>query len=195
MFLFVGSNDFKKSAIILKLVSEWNKKSNYKMSRITIQKMCYFAEAVSVPLGYRFSVFKYGPYSQDLFDQIDDMIMYGLLSEENKDNGNKDNVSLFSTTDLANDLLASYDDFLCLYDDKINFLTNYFKDMSLRDLELFSTIHYYHTATNGYYNGLDKDELRELTINYVINAVKDKFIKKEISNAYFKMEELPFAFC
>jgi len=194
MYFFVGSDDFKIKTLIIKLISEWNEKSEYQIGRPAIQKICYFAEAIDVPLGYKFSVYKYGPYSQDLFDHIDDMVMYGLLTDDGSSTDPKKRVSLYSITDIAEDLLITYKDFVNTYDEKLRYIVDYFKDMSLRDLELFSTIHYYHAANINYYRGIDKDKLKELTISNAITAKKDRFKKNEIDSAYFELEGTSLAF-
>jgi len=194
MYFFIGSDDFKIKTLIIKLVYEWNNKTENLIGRPAIQKLCYFAEAIDVPMGYKFSVYKYGPYSQDLFDHIDDMVVYGLLTDDSKKKNNKESVSSYSITDVAEELLISYKDFVSTYDDKLCYIVDYFKDMSLRDLELFSSIHYYHTANNGYYRGIDKNKLKELTINNIIKAKKDRFKQNEIDSAYFQLEGASLAF-
>ena len=195
MYFFIGTGDLKKNALTIKLISEWNKKADCHASRITIQKLCYLAEAIGMPLNYKFDVYKYGPYSQDLFEQIDDMISYELLTVDCPDIDDKDNISLYSITEIAEELLESCSNLLMQYDAKVNSLVDRFKDMSIRDLELFSTIHYYHTAYNGYYREIDKDRLKQLTIDKVVSAMKDKFKQNEIDKAYFQMEGTPLVFC
>ena len=195
MFYFIGTDDFKKSALISKLVSLWYEKTRNHMGRTTIQKLCYFSESIGVPLSYKFSVYKYGPYSQELFEQIDDMVIYGFLIDKHSESDHQDKISLYSITELAEELLTSYNDFLTTYEERLCLLVEYFKDMTLRELELLSTMHYYYTANNGYYRGVDKEEIKKLTIDRVIKAKKDEFEKNEIDNAYYKIVETAPAFC
>jgi len=195
MFFFINTNDLLKVALIAKLVSKWNERVNEYPCRTTIQKLCYFAKSIGVPLGYKFSVYKYGPYSQDLFKQIDDMVIYGLLTDTCSSDNSKDKVSLYFTTELADELIASYNELLNVYDEKLGSLVNCFKDISIRELELISTIHYYYIANNGFYRGADKEKLRKLTIEKVVSAKKDRFKEVEISDAFFKLEKTPLVFC
>ena len=195
MFFYFTPGELINDAIIIKLVSLWNEKVKIRPERTTIQKLCYFAEAIGVPLGYKFSVYKYGPYSQELFEKIDDMVMYGLLADECSENRQKDSASQYSITESSQEILATYSELLNTYEDNINSLVDCFKDMQLRELELVSTIHYYYTANNGYYRGIEKDYLKKLTIEKVVKAKKDRFKKKEIDNAYFELEKNDFVFC
>jgi hypothetical protein len=191
MFFFFGFDDFKKDAIIIKLISEWNEKSKKPLGRTTIQKLCYFAEAVGVPLGYKFSVYQYGPYSQELYTHIDDLVSSGLVNDKYSVKKQKTEISSYSASEIAIDLLASYRDVLSKAEDKIHFLVEYFKDKTPRELELFSTTHYYYVANKGFYQGLDEDGLRKLTIKKVVEAKKDKFKQREINEAYCSLIKIP----
>jgi len=191
MFFFFGFDDFKKDAVIIKLISEWNEKSKKPLGRTTIQKLCYFAEAVGVPLGYKFSVYQYGPYSQELYAHIDDIVSSGLVDDEYSVKKQKTDNSSYIACEKAKDLLALYSEVLSEAEDKIHFLVEYFKDMTPRKLELLSTTHYYYTANKGFYQGLDGDDLRDLTIEKVVEAKKDKFEQREIKAAYCSLIKTP----
>jgi len=184
MFFFNDSDDLNKDAIIVKLISEWCEKTASHPGRTLIQKLCYFAEAVGVPLGYKFVVYQYGPYSQDLYDHIDDMIVYGFLCDEHSENDKKSKTSSYSTTALAKELLTSRKDLVSMYDEKLHSLVESLKSMQLHELELFSTIHYYYTANRGYYHAMNDDGLKRLTIDKVAKAKRDRFEQSEIDEAY-----------
>ena len=188
MFLFFASDDTYKDAIILNLISEWTKKSEIPLGRTIIQKLCYFAEAIDIPLGYRFSVYQYGPYSQELYMHIDDMVINGLINDENMSNKLKAGTSVYSLSESAKHLLEVSSEKLEKIKDSVSFLIDYLKKYSPRDLELMSTTHYYYTANKNYYGELDDAELKALTIRRVIEAKKDKFSQFEIDNAYLLLK-------
>ncbi|MCL2768283.1 MAG: hypothetical protein FWE49_06130 [Synergistaceae bacterium] len=191
MFFFFGFDDFKKDAVIIKLISEWNEKSKKPLGRTTIQKLCYFAEAIGVPLGYKFSVYQYGPYSQELYTHIDDMVSSGLVDDEYSVKKQKTEFSSYLASEKARDLLILYCEVLRETEDKISFLVEYFKDKNPQKLELLSTTHYYYAANKGFYKGLSEDDLRSLTIRKVIEAKKDRFKQHEINEAYNSLIKTP----
>jgi len=191
MYLFINSENSKNFVIIIKLISEWNKKAANKAGRINIQKLCYFAESIGVPLCYKFFVYRHGPYSQELFDHIDDMVNFGLLSDDELNIDQDHNISIYSLTEIANELLVSYESMLAAYSDKLHKVVEYLKNMSVSDLELISTMHYYYTANNGFYKDIDKDKLKELTISKVMKAKKDKYRKNEIDSVYCELVKAP----
>ena len=187
-------DDIYKDAIIIKLISEWNANSKQQVDRTTIQKLCYFAEAVDVPLGYKFSVYKHGPYSQELNEHIDDMVCTDLVTDKNSENELKTTTSSYSASEDAIELLVMYKDELSKTEDKILFLVEYFKDKPLRDLELFSTTHYYYAANKGFFQALDENGIRDRTIKKVVEAKKGEFEHSEVLKAYLALVETP-QFC
>lgn len=186
-----GFNDFRIDAVIVKLVSVWNENSGNKMGRTTLQKLCYFAKAIDVPLGYRFRVHQYGPYSRELYEHIDDMVSYGLLNDEHAINEQKPDTSSYSIGEYAADLLDTYKDEVSKQEDKIIFLINYFKSMPITKLELYSTTHYYYAANKGFYRDINEDELLLKTIEKVLEVKKDKFSRDEVHDAYCTLLKTP----
>jgi len=190
MFFF-SFDDSSRDAIIIKLISEWNNKSKKPLGRTTIQKLCYFAEAVGVPLGYNFTVYQYGPYSQELYAHIDDMVSFDLINDMHSVNEKKTDSSSYSASEAAIYLLTSNEDVLSKTNEMILFLVEYFKNMTPRDLELYSTTHYYYAANKGFYQSLGEDDLRDLTIRNVVAAKKDKFKRHEIFETYCSLLKIP----
>jgi uncharacterized protein YwgA len=50
--------------------------------RKRLQKVVFFLQAAGCPLGSRFTLHHYGPYSRDVADTCDEMVAMGLLQEE-----------------------------------------------------------------------------------------------------------------
>jgi uncharacterized protein YwgA len=50
--------------------------------RKRLQKVVFFLQAAGCPLGCRFTLHHYGPYSRDVADVCDEMVMAGLLEEQ-----------------------------------------------------------------------------------------------------------------
>jgi len=53
-------------AILYKVVEEFDLKRGSTTQRLKLQKTIYLLQAYGMPLGYGFSWYRYGPYSQDL---------------------------------------------------------------------------------------------------------------------------------
>ena len=192
MFFFYDFNDTYKDALIVKLVCDWNESSTVPLGRTLIQKLCYFAEAVGVPLGYAFSVYQYGPYSQELYAHIDDMVSAGLVYDRNAANRQKAGTSAYAAGEAAAYLLDLHKDALCKdAEAKIRFVVEHFRQKTPRQLELLSTTHYYYAANKSFHRGADEISLKDSTIMNVAEAKKRKFDRSEIEEAYRLIRDTP----
>lgn len=75
------SNRFD-DAIVAYIVKKWSGISDVPLGRTIIQKLCYFVKSKGVPLDYDFDMYHYGPYSQNLYFRMDDMIADGVVIDE-----------------------------------------------------------------------------------------------------------------
>jgi len=183
------SGEVYNSAVILKLIEEWTAHSKYPLGRTIIQKLCYFAQAIDIPLGYRFSVYQYGPYSQELYNHIDDMVMSGLIKDENIStvDGSKTGTSSYALGE-PDYYLPKCQILESETKDKIKQMVSFFKENSPNELELLSTTHYYYIANKNYYKEIDDGTLKSFTLKSVVNAKKDKFSISEIDMAYLSIK-------
>jgi len=110
-----------------------------------VQKAAYFLkEMCRVPLDYDFVLYKHGPYSFDLSNELGAIYADGLISLENQDRyGPKINVSprgerLIAGTDLPDDIQKS-----------INFICERFGSHGVADLERFATALFIQNSADG----------------------------------------------
>jgi uncharacterized protein len=65
----------------LATLSSWGRDRGIQ-GRKRLQKVVFFLQAAGCPLGCRFTLHHYGPYSRDVADVCDEMVAVGLLQEE-----------------------------------------------------------------------------------------------------------------
>lgn len=46
-----------------------------------MQKVCYFLKAKGVPLDYAFEMYHYGPYSQELYFRLEELVADGIIED------------------------------------------------------------------------------------------------------------------
>src|SRR5437588_9583011 len=64
---------------IVSLVQGIQKKSD-QLGKTQLQKLVYFLQETGVPLGYKFEIYHYGPYSFELADEVGSLDSLGVLS-------------------------------------------------------------------------------------------------------------------
>jgi uncharacterized protein YwgA len=75
--------------------------------RKRLQKVVFFLQAAGCPLGSRFTLHHYGPYSRDVADTCDEMVAMGLLKEEVAANVTGAQQYSYHLTEGAKNLLAT----------------------------------------------------------------------------------------
>lgn len=178
-------------AVVAYIVKKWNELSQIPLGRTIIQKICYFIKSKGVPLDYDFDMYHYGPYSQDLYYRMDDMVADKVVTDNKALNfANISNVKTSSSKyilgDNAKELLELYNKDLNKYTATIDSVIEVFSEFDHTSLELLSTIHYFQTTLTSYYNKpANKDEV----IIKVKEAKGDKFKDDLISRAYDALKE------
>jgi len=73
---------FERSALMSTLVQEMRRSGSW-CGETHLQKAAYLLQSfLGVPLGYEFMLYKHGPFSFELRDEVDRMRGYGLLTLE-----------------------------------------------------------------------------------------------------------------
>src|SRR5579884_663824 len=112
------------------------------LGRTSLMKLCYFLQVLrSVPLGYRFSLYSYGPFDSDVLADLDSATALGGVSSSL--------VSYFHTYGYkiepgpkAQYIQASSSKFLDAHRAAIDWVVDKFGSMSASELELKSTLIY-----------------------------------------------------
>lgn len=163
-------------AIIAYVVKKWSdEKTNIALGRTMIQKICYFLKAKGIPLEFKFDIYHYGPYSQELYFRMDELLADGIVFD---DSGQKSK-SIYIPGDQIGELLSNHD--ISNYVDDINDIISLFNQFHPTEMELLATIHYLQTTSTKYFGNPPK---KEEIIEKVLAIKRDKFSKTLVSRAF-----------
>jgi uncharacterized protein YwgA len=80
-------------ALLAYLIKSFNEAGDRTLGRTILQKLCYFAKASGVPLPFRFEIYHYGPFSQEIFYRTEDLLLDGVIEDRSSDRGRSNFVS------------------------------------------------------------------------------------------------------
>ena len=155
------------------------------LGRTAIQKLCYFSRELGVPFSYRFSIYHYGPYSDDLATAIDYMLAERVLNDQSRD---RQRYSRFVLGPSAEGLLSRHKDAVGRSQPIIRSVAQAFGDFSPEALELMATVHFVHERLRA--TGVMPSE--EDVIQEFIEEKGDKFKLDQICDAYRSLRDAGF---
>lgn len=128
----------QREAVLLSLISEMKAKGSW-CGETHVQKATYFLqELLKVPLEFEFILYKHGPFSFDLSDEITAMRSNALLQYQPHD---PYGASLFPT-DGSQEFLKQYPKTLDSYSNQIKFVAEKIGTLGVADLERLATALY-----------------------------------------------------
>jgi uncharacterized protein YwgA len=134
-----------RDAVLLSLIKEMKTKGSW-CGETHIQKAAYFLqELLEVPMSLEFILYKHGPYSFDLSDEVTAMRADNLLEYKAR---RPYGPSLFPTRE-GQDFLDRYPKTLGKYAEKVHFIAENIGKMGVADLERLATALYVTLNENG----------------------------------------------
>lgn len=131
-------NRFKQDALLAEMVEKLRYKGSW-CGETHVQKAVYFLQALrGVPLNFTFILYKHGPFSFDLRDELTTMIADGFLELQAKWPYGP---SLFPTP-VSEELRTGFPKTLERYRDDIGFVSDVLGDRNVHDLERLATALY-----------------------------------------------------
>lgn len=128
--------DLKRRALITQLVGEMNKRGSW-CGETHIQKSVYVGqELFGLPLDFDFILYKHGPFSFDLRDELARMQADGVLRDIVRPGPYG---ATLTPGDLAEPLLDQYPKTQRKFGDKIRFVASALGDKGVNDLERIAT--------------------------------------------------------
>ncbi len=148
------------------------KKLNKVRGKKALQKIIYFIKEYAVPLSYKFRWWYFGPFSKDLYDDIDFLIARDILHYDFE----KHIISFKSKrNDIISDIIEQIDQTTAY---KINEVINKLYEITKFDpfkLELAASIHF----ILKYGTGLDNKN-KDIIFRIITDIKKDKTIREEL---------------
>jgi len=176
----IGFEHYLEDALVAYIVRQW-KSQKIKIGRTVVQKICYFLKAQGVPVMYDFEMHHYGPYSQELYYRMDELVADNILHDASETK----KWSYYLPGEKADEIIITYDDDVKPFKDKIDKLLGVFGRFGPTELELLATIHYFYITHKKYFR---KSPSKNLVIEKVIMVKKDKFTQEIIDKAYDALE-------
>lgn len=171
-------------ALIVYLTERMQEKGR-RFGKTALQKLVYLLQTIyQVPLGYHFSLYMYGPFCNDLMDDLDYVSCIGGVDVTMEGGASGYTISLSSNAEIIKDKGR---EFLKDYQSQIEELLGAFGAMRVRDLELRSTIIFVdRDAVAGARKLGREDFIQE------IKSIKPHFSYDEINQAVDELESLGY---
>lgn len=132
-------NRMPRAAIIISLIEALKAKDSW-CGETNVQKACYFLqELTSVPLALEFVLYKYGPYSFELTDELTSMRADGLLALRVRDPRYG---PCYVSGELAGPLLERFPKTTARYANEVEFVAQQLGGKGVADLERLATALY-----------------------------------------------------
>ncbi len=169
-------------ALVALVVKQFQEQISGFLGRTAIQKLCYFSRELRVPFSYRFSIYHYGPYSDDLASALDYMVADHVLVDTSPD---RQRYSNFRLGPNASELLTRYRDAVKEWEETIVAVATAFGDLRPETLELMATVHFAHQRLKA----SGRTPTKENVVDEFRGEKGDKFNIEEIQRAYRALKE------
>jgi uncharacterized protein YwgA len=175
-----GTSD---EALVALIVEEFHKKRRRYLGRTAIQKLCYFAQALGLPLTHHFKVYYYGPFSDELSAAIDMLLASGVLKDASNDPRQYSN---FKLGPRAVEVLSAQQETVNKYRPTVERVTSALGKLSPQALELLSTLHFIDRRLKA---GGASSPSKEVVIKDFRQVKAEKFSNDQINDAYKAMRQ------
>jgi uncharacterized protein YwgA len=174
--------DRASDALLAYLIKSYTEVSNKTLGRTILQKLCYFAKASEVPLPFRFEIYHYGPFSQEIFDRTEALLLDEVIVDRSIDRGQ----SNFVPGPKVNSLLSRFDETVRQHEAKLQRITTMFSRLDPSYMELVSTIHYIHSSHRDWFKAIPS---KEAVVASVLQVKGSKFTRPTVEKAYDILRE------
>jgi uncharacterized protein len=164
-------------ALVAYLISYYNESSPKSLGRTILQKLCYFAKASGVPFPFRFEIYHYGPFSQEIFDAADRLQWDAVIEDRSGDPGRSEYV----TGPNLDFLLDRFSGAVEKYKGNLERVAKMFSQLNPSQMELVSTIHYIYASHREWFK---VSPSREDVVESVLRVKGEKFDKATVEYFY-----------
>ena len=128
-----------REALVAYVVKSFNDRTSNYLGRTAIQKICYFAQVLGVPMRLDFQIHHYGPFSETLWHMVDDFVVEEILRDRSTD---PEKYSNYGSGPRVKEVIAEHADIVKKHASTIDTVVEALKDLSPDKLELLATVHY-----------------------------------------------------
>jgi len=178
----ISFSDTVADALVAYLMMRYKQVSNRTLGRTILQKLCYFAKVSGVPLPFRFEIYHYGPFSQDIFDTTEHLLLDGVI-EDNSGSRGQSNYVVGGNFDL---LLSRFTRSIEPHRASLDRVAKMFSLLDPSQMELVSTIHYIHSS---YREWFKETPTKETVVASVRELKGNKFGADFVGKVYEVLRE------
>jgi len=136
--IFANTRDQAFLAMVIQEASKVAKQEDTYVGRTALQKVMYFLKALNVPINYRFDIYRYGPFCQEILDDVNILIVEAVIKDKSSSRRKYSNYAPDINT---NELITNFTD-IETHRKKVKSIVNAFIPLKPKELELLSTLDY-----------------------------------------------------
>ena len=170
-------SDRAPDALVASLIKNYKDVSRKNLGRIILQKLCYFAKASGVPLPFRFEIYHYGPFSQEIFDVAEHLLLDGVIKDESSDPAQ----SNYIPGPNLDRYLSRFGNAIDQHEAKLKRVALMFSLLDPAQMELVSTIHYLHSSHREWFKDTPS---KQSVVASVVEVKGTKFNRDAVERAY-----------
>jgi uncharacterized protein YwgA len=164
-------------ALLAYLIKSYTGTSSKTLGRTILQKLCYFAKASGVPLPFRFEIYHYGPFSQEIFYRTEDLLLDGVIEDRSSDRGQ----SNFVPGPNLDSFLNRFGEAIGQHETNLERIATMFSRLDASQMELVSTIHYMHSSHREWFKEVPS---KDAVVANVLQVKADKFDRQAVERAF-----------
>ncbi len=169
-------------ALLAYLIKSYTGTSSKTLGRTILQKLCYFAKASGVPLPFRFEIYHYGPFSQEIFYRTEDLLLDGVIEDRSSDRGQ----SNFVPGPNLDSFLNRFGETIEQHETNLERVATMFSRLDASQMELVSTIHYMHSSHREWFKEVPS---KDAVVANVLQVKGDKFDRQAVERAFDILRE------
>lgn len=176
-------SDRVSHALVAYLIVRYKEVSTKTLGRTILQKLCYFAEANGVPLPFRFEIYHYGPFSQEIFDTTQNLLLDQVIEDRSPDSGQ----SNYFEGPNCKVLLKRFSAEIKKYKKELDVIARMFSELDPSQMELVATVHYFHSSRGHWFN---EPPGKEDVVGSVLDVKGTKFSRQLVESTYDLLQKV-----
>ena len=176
--LLTGERDQALLALVIKEARQIADENKRYVGRTAIQKIMYFLKARGIPMNYKFDIYHYGPYCQDIITDTDWLIVDDVIRDQSTKPDNYSNYAPYVSMD---EILEVISDLSSNERDIIRDTVKALIPLEPNLLELLATLDYLLRAEKA--TGR-KTEIKETVVKRLMEVKGAKFEQNLVESMY-----------
>jgi uncharacterized protein YwgA len=176
--ILTGTRDEALIAMVIKDAAELAKTSSNYVGRTFVQKVMYYLKTRGVGMSYKFDIYHYGPYCQEIVVDIEWLSADKVISDSSN---NKQKYSNYAPGPAMDELIELNRSSLAANEAVIRETVEALLPLSPDTLELLATLDYVYRAELA--KGT-KTNLKEATVDQFIEYKKDKYDRATVEEIF-----------